>query len=99
MLDLVDEVLVMTVNPGFGGQRYLESTEPKIAEIRRMITESGRPIDLEVDGGIDAETAPRATAAGANVLVAGSAIFAHPQGPPQAIPTLRTAAASAFRRV
>ena len=99
VLDLVDEVLVMTVNPGFGGQRYLESAEPKISEVRRMISNSGRPIDLEVDGGIDTKTAPRATAAGANVLVAGSAIFAHPQGPPQAIPALRTAASSAFRRV
>ena len=98
VLDLVDEVLVMTVNPGFGGQRYLESTEPKISEVRHLISNSGRPIDLEVDGGIDTETAPRATAAGANVLVAGSSIFAHPQGPPQAIPTLRTAVVSASRR-
>lgn len=96
VLDLVDEVLVMTVNPGFGGQRYLESMEPKISQISQMISQSGRPMDLEVDGGIDAKTAPRATAAGANVLVAGSAIFAHPDGPPQAIPYLRAAASKSL---
>lgn len=96
VLDLVDEVLVMTVNPGFGGQRYLESMESKIAQVRRLISQSGRDIDLEVDGGIDATTAPRATAAGANVLVAGSAVFSHPKGPPQAIPDLRQSAIQGY---
>jgi ribulose-phosphate 3-epimerase len=73
VLDLVDLVLVMSVNPGFGGQAFIPSAVEKIARIRAMI--GGRPIDIEVDGGITAETAPKVTAAGANVLVAGSAIF------------------------
>jgi ribulose-phosphate 3-epimerase len=81
VLDLVDLVLVMSVNPGFGGQAYLDRANQKIATLRRMIDETGRPIDLEVDGGINAETAPRAIAAGADVLVAGSATF---KGGPEA---------------
>ena len=75
VMDLVDLILVMTVNPGFGGQSFLESQLSKIAELRRMIEESGRRIDLEVDGGINRETAPQAIAAGADVLVAGTATF------------------------
>ncbi len=78
VLDLVDLVLVMTVNPGFGGQRFLDSQLPKIATLRRMIAACGRSVALEVDGGITAQTAPRARAAGAEVLVAGTAIFAAP---------------------
>lgn len=73
VLDAVDLVLVMSVNPGFGGQAYLPLVEEKIARIRSMV--AGRPIDIEVDGGITAQTAPRVIAAGANVLVAGSAVF------------------------
>ncbi len=73
VLDLVDLVLVMSVNPGFGGQAFIPAVVDKIARIRTMI--SGRPIDLEVDGGVTTETAPLVTAAGANVLVAGSAVF------------------------
>ncbi len=73
VLDAVDLVLVMTVNPGFGGQSFLDGQLEKIARIRRMIGD--RDIDLEVDGGITPETAPRVVAAGANVLVAGSAVF------------------------
>jgi ribulose-phosphate 3-epimerase len=73
VLDLVDLVLVMSVNPGFGGQAFIPAAVEKIARIRTMI--GGRPIDIEVDGGITPETAPQVTAAGANVLVAGSAIF------------------------
>ena len=73
MLDLVDLVLVMSVNPGFGGQAFIPAAVEKIARLRSMI--GGRPIDLEVDGGITAETAPKVIAAGANVLVAGSAVF------------------------
>ncbi len=76
VLDLVDLVLVMSVNPGFGGQTFIASTLDKIADLRRRIDESGRTIDLEVDGGVNAETAPQARAAGADVLVAGSAVFA-----------------------
>jgi len=73
--DVVDLVLVMSVNPGFGGQKFIESQYDKIAELRRRIDAGGRAIDLEVDGGINAETAPRAVASGADVLVAGTASF------------------------
>ncbi len=76
VMDLVDLILVMSVNPGFGGQKFIESQLPKITELRRRIEASGRAIDLEVDGGIDRETAPKAIAAGANALVAGTATFA-----------------------
>jgi len=65
----------MSVNPGFGGQKFIESQLDKIATLRKMIDESGREIDLEVDGGITAETAPKAIQAGADVLVAGTATF------------------------
>ena len=71
----LDLILAMTVNPGFGGQSYIESVGPKISALRRMIDETGRDIDLEVDGGIDIETAPKAIDAGADVLVAGTATF------------------------
>jgi ribulose-phosphate 3-epimerase len=73
VIDLVDLVLVMSVNPGFGGQAFIASAADKIRNLRAML--GGRPIDIEVDGGITAENAPLVTAAGANVLVAGSAIF------------------------
>ena len=76
VLDHVDLVLVMTVNPGFGGQKFLTSQLEKIRRIRAMT--AGRGIRIEVDGGITPETAPRAIAAGAEVLVAGSAIFGKP---------------------
>ena len=75
VLDLVDIVLVMTVNPGFGGQRFLPSQLPKIAELRQMIDATGRDIRLQVDGGIDPTTAVQAREAGADTFVAGSAIF------------------------
>jgi ribulose-phosphate 3-epimerase len=80
VLPLVDLVLVMTVNPGFGGQKYLESTEAKIRSLRRLIDQRGLQIEIEVDGGIDPATAPRAVAAGADVLVAGTAVFGAPGG-------------------
>jgi ribulose-phosphate 3-epimerase len=72
----LDLVLVMSVNPGFGGQAFIESQLAKIASLRRAIDASGRRIDLEVDGGVNAETARRCIAAGADVLVAGTAVFA-----------------------
>jgi ribulose-phosphate 3-epimerase len=72
-LDKIDLILAMTINPGFGGQSYIPAATAKIAKLKKMIGD--RPIDLEVDGGITAETAPIALNAGANVLVAGSAIF------------------------
>ena len=73
VLDAVDLILVMTINPGFGGQKFTPSLVDKVAAARRMIGD--RPIHLEVDGGIDPETAPLVAAAGADVLVAGSAVF------------------------
>ena len=75
ILDIVDLILVMTVNPGFGGQSFIEGQLTKINQIRRMIDETGRDIDLEVDGGINPETAKQAISAGADVLVAGTAVF------------------------
>jgi ribulose-phosphate 3-epimerase len=73
VLDKIDLVLAMTVNPGFGGQSFISSMVDKVRALKKMI--GNRPIDLEVDGGITPETAPLVAAAGANVLVAGSAIF------------------------
>jgi ribulose-phosphate 3-epimerase len=73
VLDKLDLVLVMTVNPGFGGQKFVESQLEKIRRLKRMI--ASRSIRIEVDGGITAETAPQAVAAGAGVLVAGTAVF------------------------
>ena len=75
LIDMVDLVLVMSVNPGFGGQHFIDSQLRKIAAIRKMIDSTGSAIDLEVDGGIDAATARRAIDAGADALVAGTATF------------------------
>lgn len=75
VIDLLDLALVMTVNPGFGGQAFIHSQLPKIRRIREWIDASGRQIDLEVDGGMNAETAKLVIEAGADVLVAGSAVF------------------------
>ncbi len=75
VIDDVDLILVMSVNPGFGGQSFIESQFDKIARLRALIDASGRTIDLEVDGGINFDTAPRAIAAGADLLVAGTATF------------------------
>ncbi len=74
----VDQVLVMTVNPGFGGQRFIESTLPKIETLRRWIDERGLDVLIEVDGGIAADTIGRAAAVGTDVYVAGTAIFGAP---------------------
>ena len=71
----LDLVLVMSVNPGFGGQAFIDSQLAKIAALRKAIDALGKPIDLEVDGGVNAETAKRCIAAGADVLVAGTAVF------------------------
>lgn len=77
-LDRVDMVLVMTVEPGFGGQKFMTDMMPKVTQIRQWISESGREIDLQVDGGVNAETAKVCVEAGANVLVAGSYLFSKP---------------------
>jgi ribulose-phosphate 3-epimerase len=95
VLDLVDMVLVMTVNPGFGGQSYIATMEPKIAELRRLIVERGLDVDVEVDGGISPATVAGAVAAGANVLVAGSALFRDPDGLGHATAELRQLATAA----
>ena len=92
ILQDVDQVLVMTVNPGFGHQRFIHTTLPKIRRVRQMIDETKRDCDLEVDGGIDATTAPLVVDAGANVLVAGSAIFGQREGVIAAMNRLRVAA-------
>lgn len=78
VLDLCDLILVMTVNPGFGGQSFLDGQLPKIATLRRMIDATGREIALQVDGGVTPATAARCIAAGADVLVAGTAVFGAP---------------------
>jgi ribulose-phosphate 3-epimerase len=78
VIDLVDLILVMSVNPGFGGQSFIETSLDKIGALRQLIDLSGRAIDLEVDGGINVETAKAACLAGADVLVAGNAIFRTP---------------------
>ena len=88
-LDYLDLILVMSVEPGFGGQQFMPSALDKISRLRRMIEESGRNIHLEVDGGINEKTAPQAVAAGANLLVAGTSVFRHPEGAGAAIRQLR----------
>jgi ribulose-phosphate 3-epimerase len=94
VLDLLDIILVMSVNPGFGGQKFLPSQLPKIAALRRMIDASGRSIALAVDGGITPATAPDVIAAGADTLIAGSSVF-QAADYPQAIAALRVGPQSA----
>jgi ribulose-phosphate 3-epimerase len=89
ILQDVEQVLIMTVNPGFGHQHFLPTTLPKIRRVRQMIEQIKPGCDVEVDGGIDAETAPLAVAAGANVLVAGTAIFGESEGVTAAMTRLR----------
>ncbi len=90
VLPLVDLVLVMTVNPGFGGQQFISSTLKKITEIRAQLEEIGSSAWLEVDGGVAENTLPALLAAGANAFVAGNAVFRHPQGSAAGIEALRT---------
>ena len=84
----VDMVLLMSVNPGFGGQTFIENTIKKVGQLRRLISESGSKALIEVDGGVQGETAPRLVQAGADVLVSGSYIFKSPN-PEQTIHELR----------
>ena len=95
VIDLVDLILVMSVNPGFGGQAFIPGAVEKVARLRALA--GGRPIDIEVDGGITPETAPLVTRAGANVLVAGSAVFkgGKPENYRNNIAAIRNAAALA----
>jgi ribulose-phosphate 3-epimerase len=84
----VDMVLLMSVNPGFGGQTFIENTIKKVRQLRQLITESGSKALIEIDGGVQQETAPRLVEAGADVLVAGSYVF-HSPTPEQTIHDLR----------
>ncbi len=96
--DLLDMVLIMTVNPGFGGQAYIETMEPKIEATRQLLDGADRWIDLEVDGGICPATVAGAAGAGANVLISGSALFRHPDGLAEAVGQLRRLATEAWRK-
>ena len=89
ILQDIEQVLIMTVNPGFGHQHFIHTTVPKIRLVHQMIEKVKAGCDLEVDGGIDAETAPLAVAAGANVLVAGTSIFGESEGVRAAMVRLR----------
>jgi len=90
ILPEIDQVLIMTVDPGFGHQQFLRTTLTKISIVRRMIDRFHHSCDLEVDGGIDPSTAPMAVAAGANILVAGTAVFGDREGVAAAMKSLRT---------
>jgi ribulose-phosphate 3-epimerase len=86
----LEMVLIMTVNPGFGGQKYIEASEAKLRRLNRLMDEEGcSGIEVQVDGGVDARTAPLVAEAGATVLVAGSAIFGHPEGAKAGVAALR----------
>ena len=96
VLDLVDMVLVMTVNPGFGGQGYIATMERKVTEVRAMLDGRGlRGVHVEVDGGISSATVGSVAAAGANVLISGSWLFKHPGGKAAAVTELRELAEAA----
>ena len=97
VLDLVDLVLVMTVNPGFGGQSYISTMEPKIRHVRDMVDAAGLSdsVHVEVDGGIGPSTVSAAAAAGANLLIAGSALYRDPKGLRHAVDDLRARATAA----
>ncbi len=97
VLDLVDLLLVMTVDPGFGGQSYLPSMEPKIAAARRLLDDRAPHVELEVDGGIGPETIAAAAAAGARTFCAGSALFADRTDMGGAVSRLRSTAEQAIR--
>ena len=85
----VDMVLLMSVNPGFGGQKFIENTIQKVKRLKKLITESGSKALIEIDGGVQNETAPRLVEAGADVLVAGSYVFGS-KNPEQVIHDLRS---------
>lgn len=95
VIDRLDLILLMTVNPGFGGQKFIEAVVPKIEAVKAMV--GGRDIDIEVDGGVTVETAPKVAAAGANILVAGSAVFGNrnPKHYAENIAAIRAAAEAA----
>jgi ribulose-phosphate 3-epimerase len=94
VMGVVDQVLIMSVNPGFGGQSFIDAVLPKVERVRRMADASGRAIDIEIDGGINEKTIARAAKAGVNVFVAGNAVFTAPDYK-QAIGRLRELAKAA----
>jgi ribulose-phosphate 3-epimerase len=96
VVDLIDMLLVMTVNPGFGGQAYIAAMEPKIRAARSLLDTADHWIDLEVDGGISSSTITDAAAAGANVMISGSWMFKHPDGLAAAVSELRRLATAAY---
>jgi ribulose-phosphate 3-epimerase len=96
VLDLADLILVMTVSPGFGGQDFIEQMVPKVARVREALDRRGLGAEVEVDGGITRETAPRVVEAGARVLVAGTSVYRAPEGVEPAIRSLREAAEGAL---
>ena len=89
VIDLLDQVLIMSVNPGFGGQRFIGSSTRKVRRLQRLLQEREARAAIEIDGGIDPTTAPAVVAAGASLLVAGSAIFGAPGGPGEGVRRLR----------
>ena len=91
VLSLIDLVLVMTINPGFGGQELLPETLPKISQVRQFVTQHNLHCDIEVDGGVHEATVPQVVKAGANLLVAGSAVFNEHESVAQAMERLRRA--------
>jgi ribulose-phosphate 3-epimerase len=91
----IDGVLVMTVNPGFGAQQFIESTVDKISRTRAMLDRTGRQVDLAVDGGINGDTVRRVVEAGANTLIAGNSVFGNPVGVEAAVRELRHTAEAA----
>jgi ribulose-phosphate 3-epimerase len=91
VVESIDLLLLMTVNPGFGGQRFITSVLPKLQRARALLAERAPSCELEVDGGVDEVSGPLALAAGADVLVAGTCIFAHPGGPAAGVKALREA--------
>lgn len=96
VLDMIDMVLIMTVNPGFGGQKYIASMEPKIRDLHALIRRRELAVEIEVDGGIAPSTVAAVAAAGANVFVAGNAVFRDPRGYAAPIAELRAGGEAAF---
>jgi len=92
----LDLLLLMTVNPGFGGQRFIHEVMPKLSRARALLNRRAPRCELEVDGGVDLTTGPIAAAAGADVLVAGTCVFAHPGGPAAGVQALREAVKRGF---
>lgn len=89
ILPVVDQILIMSVNPGFGGQSFIESSVDKVRRLRRLLNDCGSHAAIEIDGGIDTKTAPRVVTAGATMLVAGSAVFRALGGPGEGVQGLR----------